>query len=891
VTVIERLYRLLLALLPREFRDRFGAEMLDTARALDSERPRTPRSIARIASDAVLTPIALRADMRQIPMSAFLRDVQFAVRGLRKEPGFTAFVAITLALGIGANAAMFGIADRLLLRGPSHVRDADRVVRIYFTEQPPGMNLFTTSGFGYVTYDILRRGATTFEQVAPYAIQDVVLGQGAEARQIRAGYTSAGFFDLLGVRPALGRFFTEQENAPNAAARVAVISHGAWTRWFAGSPDAIGRTIMLGEEPFAVIGVAPSGFTGAELGRVDVWTPENLLSARTGPDWATTWNAQWLKIIARLKPGVTFEQAGLDATAAHRRSYTGGDAWTAAGRLSVASLRANDAGNEATDVRVLRWLTWVAALVLLIACANIANLLLARGKRRHREVAIRAALGASRARIVRLLLIEAILLAFVGAAIGTVVTYIVGGLARQALFSAIEWTASPVSIRVLAMSTAVALLTGVLVGLLPAIRSTRPGAADALRSGPREGGGRRSHVQAALTIVQAALSVLLLIGAGLFVRSLWNVRTLDLGFGAREVMVIEAFRPGLTRFAAGPARDAERARRRSFYLDTLDRVRALPGVESAAIAVGLPFGNRFTVELRVPAPDVVPRVKTGGPGVSAVSNGYFETVGTRILRGRAFTPEDRAGTEPVAIVSELMAKTVWPGADALGKCLLIGPGTPACARVVGVAANTYRSRLREDPVMHYYIPAGHEAGFGGGSALIVRGADRSPQVVSEIRRLLTRLDGTISYINAETIQDRIEPQVRPWLLGASVFLLSGLLALVVAAIGIYSVMSYLVADRRREIGVRMALGATTGDIGRLVLRGSLLMAATGIVIGEAAAGLLGRLAEPLLFATSPRDPLVFAGVGALLLAVAIAATFIPARRARTVNPVEALRAE
>jgi hypothetical protein len=363
------------------------------------------------------------------------------------------------------------------------------------------MSVFTTSGFGHVTYDILRHGATTFEQVATYAINDVVLGQGAEARQVRAGYTSAGFFDLLGIRPALGRFFTEQENAPNAAARVAVLSHGAWTSWFGGSPDAIGRTVMLGEEPFAVIGVAPAGFTGAELGRVDVWTPGNLLSARTGPDWATTWNAQWLKIVARLKPGVPFEQAGQDATAAHRRSYSGGDAWTAAGRLSVASLRANDAGTEATDVRVLRWLTWVAALVLLIACANIANLLLARGKRRHREVAIRAALGASRMRIVRLLMIEAILLAFAGAAAGTLVTYVVGGLARQALFSTVEWTTSPVSLRVLAASAAFALVTGLLVGLLPAIRSTRPGAADALRSGPREGGGRRSRVRSALTVV------------------------------------------------------------------------------------------------------------------------------------------------------------------------------------------------------------------------------------------------------------------------------------------------------------------------------------------------------------------------------------------------------
>ncbi|MGE5834191.1 MAG: ABC transporter permease [Acidobacteriota bacterium] len=899
IAVIERLYRLLFALLPRDFRDRFGAELLDTARALDADA-RTPRQAVRAVSDALLTPFALRAELRadarlsspprQVPMDSFVRDIRFALRALRREPAFTAFVAMTLALGIGANAAMFGIADRLLLRGPAHVRNADRVVRLYVTEQPPGMGAFTSSGFGHVTYDVLRRGATAFEQVATYAINDVVAGQGTDARQIRGGYTSADFFPLLGVQPALGRFYTDQENAPNAAVRVVVLSHAAWTNWFGGSGDALGRTVMLSDEPFSVIGIAPAGFTGAEWGSVDVWIPGNVLSSRITPDWATTYNAQWLKIVGRLKPGVTFEQAGLDATAAHRRAYPGADRTTADARLSAASLRANDAGTEATEVRVLRWLTGVAALVLMIACANIANLMLARGVRRHREVAIRAALGAGRLRIVRLLLIEAIVLAFAGAAIGLAVAYAVGAFARQALFTAVEWTSSPVNPRVLAASAGFALATGLLVGLLPAIRSSRATVTEALRTGAREGGGRRSRLRTGLTIVQAALSVLLLIGAGLFVRSLWQVRTLDLGIDPKHVTVIEVFRSSLLRVPDGPLRDAERVRRRTFLLETLERVRALPGVEGAAVAIGLPFGNRFSVTVRVPAPDTVPVMKGGGPGISAVSSGYFATVGTRIVRGRAFTSNDHAGTDPVAIVSELMAARVWPGADPIGKCLLIGDGTPPCARVVGVAGNAYRSRLRESPVMHYYIPAGQEVGFGG-AVLIVRGADRRPVLAADIRRLLMTVDGSITYVKAETIQDKIEPQVRPWILGATVFLLSGLLALVVAGIGIYSVMSYLIADRRREIGVRMALGATAADILRLVLRGSLLMAAIGIVIGEAMAGVLSRFAEPLLFDTSPRDPLVFAGVAAVLLAVAMAATLLPARRARSVNPVEALRVE
>jgi hypothetical protein len=314
-------------------------------------------------------------------------------------------------------------------------------------------------------------------------------------------------------------------------------------------------------------------------------------------------------------------------------------------------------------------------------------------------------------------------------------------------------------------------------------------------------------------------------------------------------------------------------------------------VDAVGVAHGMPFGNRFTQKVRVAGHETMPTLATGGPSVSAVTAGYFETVGTAIRRGRGFTTEDRAGSEPVAIVSEQMARTVWPDSDPLGSCLLIGDGTPPCARVVGVAEDTHRSRLRENPVMHYYIPVGQEIRLGfGGPVLLVRSADPL-SIVPEIRRLLAALDRDVTYVNAETVQARIEPQIRPWRIGASVFLISGLLALAVAGIGIYSVMSYLIAGRRQEIGVRLALGATRADILKLVFRGSLLMAATGVVIGELAAVSLARYAQPLLFDTSPRDPMVFAVIGGLLLTVAVVATLAPAHRAQRVSATEALRAE
>jgi predicted permease len=444
--------------------------------------------------------------------------------------------------------------------------------------------------------------------------------------------------------------------------------------------------------------------------------------------------------------------------------------------------------------------------------------------------------------------------------------------------------------RVVLISAALALATGIVTGLVPAWQATRADVASALKTGIRDGGGRRHRLRSVLTVAQAALSVVLLVGAGLFVRSLWQVRTLDLGFDAERVVVVEATRPSLARHPAGPAREAERLRRRTFFMDALPRVRTIPGVEAASVATGTPFGNRFTVTLRVRGRDQLPKLPGGGPGVSAVTEGYFETAGTTIRRGRAFTAADGAGTEPVAVVSELMAATLWPGGDPLGDCLLIGDGEPPCARVVGVAENTFRSRLREDPVMHYYVPVGQEAGFGG-SSLLVRTGDASGAVIPAIRRLLTDLDTTITYVSAETIQSRIDPQLRPWRLGATVFTLSGLLALVVASIGVYSVLSYFVAERRREIGVRLALGARAGDILRLVVGGSLLLAAAGIGIGGLIAASLGHLVAPLLFDTSPRDPVVFASIAVLLLGVATVAALVPAHRARRIDAVEALRRE
>jgi predicted permease len=896
-----RLFRALLAFLPRQFRARFSDELLETAATLDRARPVRLLDAPFVLFDAASTVMTIRRELRREAsplerrtrrnlMDSLLQDVRFAARGLRRDIWFTAFVVAALTLGIGANAAMFGIVDRLLVSGPPHIQDPNRVVRLYLTAQPDGMRAFTTSGFGHVSYDLAQKNATSFDRVASYTVNTVVVGAGAEAHAAQGGYASETLFPLLGVQPLVGRFFDENENRPDGAARVAVLGYAAWQRWFGGSRDVIGRDLTIGSAPYSIIGVTPRGFTGPQFGPVDLWMPINLRGPAVQKGWQTSWNAQWLAIVGRLKPGVTFAQAAEELTAIHQRAYTGTEPYVAKGRMTVAPISANDAGDEAPEVTVVRWLSGVALIVLLIACANVANLLLARGLRRSREVALRAALGAGRSRLVRLLLVESLLLACAGAAGGLLVAYGLGGLARTVIFSWVDWTTSPVDGRVFAASVALAVAVGVIVGLLPAWRATQVSLTDALKQGVREGGGERSRMRHALTIAQAALCVVLLVGAGLFVRSLWNVRTLALGVDPDRVMVVEVSRAPLGQIQDPAALAAERARRSQAALDALTRVRQIPGVEHASLAIGTPFGNRFSMQVKVPGLDEVPRLKTGGPSLSAVGADYFTTVGTPILRGRAFGPEDRAGSEAVAIVSDTMARTVWPGADPIGKCLFVGKDATACARIVGIAADTRRSQLREPPVMHFYIPFGQEVGFGG-TVLLARCTGANAAIGPAIKRVLVEYDASIRFVSLTTIQEAVDPQVKPWRIGAAIFSLSGLLALLVAAIGIYSVMSYLVADRTHEIGVRLALGARRGDVARLILRGSLGMAAIGVVAGSIVALGASRFVAPLLFDESPRDPVVYGIVAGLLLLVAVAAGIIPTLRANRIDPLEALRVE
>ena len=821
-------------------------------------------------------------------------DARYAARGLIHEPLFSVFAVLTLALGIGANAAMFGIADTLLLRGPAHVREPARVVRLYWNVRQPAGELRTTAAFDKRVYANLLAESRAFSSLAMYtgSYRGTLLGTGPAAHLVWSAAATANFMSVLGTRPVLGRFFAPDEQESDSPPAVAVLGYNLWQSEFGGDRAIVGRTVTISARPYTVVGIAPEGFTGAELSRVDVWYP---LSVQTGPA-ARHWgrgHSSGPAIVGRLGPAVTLAQASRDATLAYRRTYDGGERDYAEASLTAAPLHYGPNATESTEANIARWLTAISAIVLLVACANIVNLLLARAARRRRELAVRMALGAGRVRLLRLLLANSLLLALLGAAAGLLVAFVSGTLVRRVLLPDVDWTSGAVNEHVLAFSVAVALVTGLVIGILPALRAGRTDVTTALKSGAREGGGNRSVVRTTLMAAQAALAMVLLVGAGLFVRSLERVRHLDLGLDADRVVVVRPRWPALPPQTTQDERAREQQRREHFAREVLDRLGPSPIIEHAAAAVGMPFGIAYSVTLALPGHDSLPRLtgSFGDPDVSAVSADYFATVGTRLLAGRLFTAADRPGSEPVAIVSETMARALWPNSNPLGQYMLVGGGRSSMrTRVVGVVQDVRRSRIREDPVMHYYLPLGQLPTLTY-PELVVRPRGDASAVLPGIRGVLRQIDPTIAFVIATTLQEQIDPQMRSWRVGAMMFSLFAAIALVVAAAGTFSIVAYLVEQRRHEIGVRIALGAQVNQVVGLMLRGAVGVTAFGAALGGLVALAAGKIAEPLLFETNARDPAVFAIVGSTLLAAALLASTIAAMRARKVDPIEALRAE
>ena len=822
-------------------------------------------------------------------LDTLARDLRYSWRQLRRSPLSTAVIVVTLALGIGANAVIFGVVDRLLVRAPAHVTDPARLTRIYFrTTDPDG----TVAHSPVTTFPMIRAlqdEMTTLEDVAGVSTNGwaYTLGSGPEAVEAAVSLVTANYFDLLGVRPRRGRFFAPDEDNPPLGSAVAVLSDGFWRRQFASDPGIIGREVRLDNRPFTVVGIAPRGFTGIDLDNVDVWLPVSALSgAAQEGGWATHAGWFWVRAIARMTPGATSDAVGTEATVSYRRAAAARErVWSDSLATVVSGPIVTALGPEerSSEAKVSVWLAGVSVIVLLIACANVANLLLGRALRRRREIAVRLAMGVGRGRLVRQLLTETMLLALLGATAALLLAWLGGQFVRSVLLPAVAWDSNPVDIRVLGYTALLTIATVLLAGLIPAIQASNTDVATALKAGSREGGGRRAGIRAALLVTQAALSVVLLVGAGLFVRSLHRVRAVDVGIDLSHVLLVQM---NLDNAGFKPAES------RVILEKAAERARLIPGVEHAALIGGsVPLRSGSGVPLRIPGRAELPALPNGGPYRGVVGADYFAALGARIVRGRGITERDERLHARVVVVNETLARYYWPNDDPLGACVRLGADS-ACSEVIGIVQDVMLFRMVGDIRGQMYVPLTHPAMTAQApTTLIVRADGGMEAVAGTLRRELQALSPDMPFVKVSSFEQLVAPQLQGWRLGATMFAVFGGLALVIAAVGLYSVLAYAVSQRVPEIGVRMALGATRPDIVKLFMRDGLGVSVAGVLIGIALALIAGSRIEALLYQTSTRDPVVLGAVIVVLLLVAGLASVAPALRAARVDPSVALRNE
>ncbi len=823
------------------------------------------------------------------------QDLRYALRGLRRSPGFAATVIVTLGLGIGANAAMFGVVDRLIFRPFAYMRDPGTVHRVYLRSLDRGTPR-TSSAFEYTRYLDLAKWTTSFSQHAGLASRNMAIGTGEASRERQVATVSASFFAFFDAAPAQGRFFTAAEDSTPKGADVAVLGHTFWKSEFGGR-QVVGEVLQVGNIPATIIGVAPEGFAGVWDGNPPaVYIPITTYAWHASPDpsdrtnYYTRYNWGWMAMLVRRKSDVSLEQASADLSQAHVRSWDAEVAISAFTPSSIArptavasGIRAAAGPDPSLEARTALWVTGVAAIVLLIACANVANLFLARAIRRRRETAVRVALGVSRRRLAMQAVTESLVLAGIGAAVGLVVAQWGGTSIRRLLITSRNASLDVLTDwRTIGVAAAAALLVGLLTGLVPALLAGR-GAGDdlagSLKSGTREGTYHRSRTRTALLILQGALSVLLLVGAGLFVRSLSNVRNLRLGYDAEPVLLASRNLRGMRLDDSAEVRLGR---------DLLAAAQALPAVEKAAFVSSVPFWSTSATNLYVAGIDSVRRL--GRFTYQSATSDYFTAMGTRVVRGRGFSPEDRAAAPRIVVVSESMARVLWPGRDALGQCMRVGADSAPCTTVVGIAEDMVQRDLAGGERFHYYLPLEQYQPTSGFALLLRMRGDAAAQQ-EDVRRALQRVMPGAGYVNVQPFQDLINGQLRSWRLGATMFVAFGVLALVVAAVGLYGVIGYNVTQRMHELGVRIALGAQPMDVVRLVVRQGLVFAGAGVTLGVALSLLAGCFVEPLLFRQSARDPAVFSVVGGVLIAVALLASAMPARRATRADPSTALRSD
>jgi putative ABC transport system permease protein len=854
-----------------------------------SESATLQREIRRVERRVAQELIILGTNPRANMIADIWQDLRYGARTLIKQPGFALITTLTLALGVGANTAIFSVVNAVLLR-PLPYAGAERLVSVYDSFAPD----FARDGMSEAEYIRLRNESKSIAQLGVSQGTAFTLTGAGEPERLQGGVASANYFDLLGARMAAGRGFNAEEELAERN-NVVILSHDFWQRRLGGDTRAVGQSLTLNDASFTIIGVLPAGFRSPlELqfnSRVELWRGfgfnlSNLDSGRHG-----------LNAVGRLRDGVTLRQAEAEAkTIIGRVVRENAKYYPEESKFGVhvASLHEQIVGNSQTGLLML---LAAVGVVLLIACANVANLLLARGETRASEIAVRTALGATRGRVVRQLLSESALLAVIGGGAGIL-------LARWGLAAIIA--ISPGDIprldevgldwRVLLFTALVSLGAGLLFGLATALQAARSDLHATLKEGGRASGGRgaRGLLRNSLVVAETAMAVLLLIGAGLLLRSLWQLQSVRTGFNPERLLTLRLSPP------AGSYRNNQQV------MELYDRVTAnlsaLPGAQSVAVASTVPLGGNGQTIMQIEGRPFDLDIAKLSTDFRRISPSYFGSIGQRLISGRPFADSDQEGAPNVAIINETLARRQWPDENPLGKRLRLLDAPPEQATsqyktIVGVVADAKNQSLGEDPRQEVYVPLRQQVASMGSlrpsvsCALLIRANGDPSALINAVRRKVWEVDRNIPITEVRTAEQIIESAVAQPQFNALLLALFAFIALCLGAVGVYGVISYAVSNRTREIGVRMALGAQARDVLKLVMGRGMALALIGVAVGSLAALGMTRLMKSLLFGVSATDPLTFAAIAALLALVALLACWIPARRAMKIDPVDALRCE
>jgi macrolide transport system ATP-binding/permease protein len=821
-------------------------------------------------------------------MGSLWQDLWYGARMLRKNPGFTAIAILTLALGIGANTAIFSIVDWLMLR-PLAISHPERMA--FLTIEQKGR---TSNGFSFPDFaDIQKQTIASFSDVAAFDIGQDGLTADGKTQPITSAYVSGNFFRMMGISPLMGRFFLPSEGAVAGADPYIVLGYSTWTTRFVSDPLVVGKSVAVNGRHMTVVGVAPKGFQGPSAGLdfqayIPVSMQTQTLEGGRPADFMTSRETRSMLLFARLKDGVSLEQAGSELKVVSQRlaqefPKTNEGMTLHVWRLTPAGPNSNPANSPIATLGAL--FLGLAFLVLVLACLNVANMLLVRAAARGREMAVRAALGGTRRRLIRQLLAESLLLAGLGCAagigVGLMASRAMGSVNLGSSFSFVldfrfDW-------RVFAFAFGIAVLTGILAGIVPALRASRTDLSTMLHDGERSMTRSRQRMRSALVVAQVAGSLALLVVAGLFTRSLGNVHMADLGFEPQHVMNFTMDPRGI---------GYSDAQSREFYQQLLARESAIPGVQFAALASTVPMGE---VELGG-AIEVEGRpVTSGQPHDSAndnfVSAQYFDVMRIPLLRGRGITDGDQRNSQRVAVINETMAQKYWPKEDPIGRRFTVLDGPKETLEVVGIVKNSKTGGLTDPPEPFFYAPiTQHDSTL---ATLQVRAAGAAESIAQDTERTVQAIAPTMPVYGVQSMSEAMKGVGGLFLFKAGAVLAAslGILGLILATVGVYGVVSYTAAQRTREIGIRMALGARPAEVLRMVCKQGMIIIAAGLIIGLAAAMAIGRVVGSFLIGIGGSDPVTYLTVTLALTLIGVTACYLPARRAAMVDPMVALRHE